>query len=726
MAKRKRTGLVARGRFGGLAGCAASLMAAAVAYADGPVKLVGLVPIDDAQEPATQPPSAGGETRQPEGQDIMQVPLERLAEQPVQVPSLEQVVTTVSRQESTVGQSPTAVFVVTNDMIRRSGATSIPEALRMVPGLQVARIDSNKWAIGSRGFTERFVGKMLVQVDGRTVYNPINAGVYWDTQDLLLQDVDRIEVIRGPGATVWGANAVNGIINIISKDAKDTQGGMIFGGGGTEERGFGGFRYGGRSGDDVNYRVWGKWFERDNGFNPGGDARDDWRQGRGGFRMDWTASDCDTITLQGDLFEVTSGRRDSRPIDLAPDFSFTNTEDEISTGGDVLARWHREIAKQSDWTFQIYYDRFQRHSTEDLFAFDINTLDVDFQQQFPLTCRQQIVYGLGYRLNDMAFEGSTFDNGFSVGPSGEFTRDTDLFSAFVQDEITLVDERLSFTAGSKFEHNDFTGFEVQPTGRVLWTPDKRQSAWASVSRAVRIPALLEDMVEVGLLPTFPTEFPPGTPLPPGTPVFPRIVPNRDLDAEELIAYELGYRAQPTDAFSFDVAAFFNDYDRLFVSQARPALAPVPPPIVLPLRQENGDGAETYGIELAANYKVTECWRLYGQYTFLQMQIHPPGPEIFERRSPHNQIYVQSSWDLPCDLEFDLIGRYVDNLPDFDVDSYVALDARLGWKPCKSVEVAVVGQNLLDAAHPEFGSSPLLRSPLVEVERGVYGMITLKW
>ncbi|MEO8494225.1 MAG: TonB-dependent receptor plug domain-containing protein [Planctomycetota bacterium] len=639
--------------------------------------------------------------------------LEQLLRTPVVVPALQQEVTTVSRQASTVGKSPAAVFVITNEMIRRSGFTTIPEVLRMAPGLHVARIDSNKWSIGSRGLGNRFDGKLLVQIDGRSIYNPIFAGTYWDVQDLLLEDIERIEVVRGPGATVWGANAVNGVINIITKSAKDTQGAYVMARGGTEELGTTAFRYGGSNGEDVNYRVWGKGFERDAGFNAAGIEVDDWRQGRGGFRVDWQASSFDTMTLQGEIFEGNSGRQDTRPT-IAPPYAVINAEDEHSAGGNVLYRWNRELGERSSWTFQMYYDRFQRSSSNNYFAFDVDTYDVDFQHQFPLNDYHQVVWGLGYRVNDILFQGSSVDGAFAIGPAvTDVSRG--LASAFVQDQVTLADDLLFFTAGAKLQHNDFTGINVQPTARLLLTPTERQSAWLAVSRAVRTPAILDDNLEVGLLS-------------PTGPPFPRILPNRNLDNESLVAYELGYRAQPVDAFSYDIALFYNDYSKLISPIAgAPFVDPRFGTTIFPLTRQNAQFGETYGIELAANWKLREYWRLYGQYTFQQVQLHG-GSEAAEGQTPHNQVYLQSSWDIGCKWEFDLIGRYSDQLPGFTpvIDSYLEMDMRLAWHPNSGLELAVVGQNLLDSHHPENGTSPLLSSPLVEIQRSVYGQIVYKW
>ncbi len=673
--------------------------------------------------------------------------LEQLLTRPVEVPALSQVVNTVSRQESTVGKSPTAVFVITNEMIRRSGATSIPEALRMAPGVSVARIDSNKWAVGIRGFNDRFAGKTLVQIDGRVIYNPITSGVYWDAQDVLLQDVERIEIIRGPGATVWGSNTLNGIINIITKNSKDTQGALVVAGGGTEEKGFTSVRYGGEiDGEELTYRVYGKWFERDNGFLPSGgsqlstppggipytSAKDDWRKGQGGFRVDWEATEVDTVKFQGDIFAVTSARGDFRPQSAAP-FVFQNNEDEYSTGGNLLTRWQHQTGKDSSWALQFYWDHFGRKSANnnnisathpinvDVLNFRVDTYDLDFQHQFPLNDRQKFIYGLGYRAQDTFFGESSGDNGFALGANPQ-NRALYRYSGFLQNEFKLVEDRLYFTAGSKFEHNTYAGFQYQPSGRLLWTPTNRQSAWAAVSRAVRIPNVGEEAIAItGFTPT------------PG--VLVRTLPNQSLNAEDVLAYELGYRAQPNDEFSFDTAVFYNVYNNLIVAKGI-GVVPGSPTIAQAMRT-NGASADTYGAELSATWKLSESWRLQGCYSFLQMQLHadpslPKSSKINAERpegqSPQHQVFLQSSWDLNSEWQFDLLARYVDSLSKFPsavpntVPSYISMDARLGWRPNKNWEMSLVGQNLLDSHHLEFSGNQFLAAPLVEIQRGVYAQV----
>ena len=545
---------------------------------------------------------------------------------------------------------------------------------------------------------------------------------------------------------MWGSNAVNGIINIISKNSKDTQGLMISVGGGSEDKGITSVRYGGSSEDNsLHYRVYGKWFERDRSFLPSGgaqlpaptfpapgapaysQAQDDWRKGQSGFRVDWNATECDTFQLQGDFFEVSSSRGDFRPI-TTPPFVVQNGEDEVTTGGNLLARWQHETGKDSNWGLQFYWDHFGRVSTNDFFKIRADTFDLDFQQQFPLGDDQKFIYGMGYRAVESFFGGDGFALSATPNP---IDRTLSRYAAFLQDEFTLIEDKIYFTAGSKFEHNTLAGFQYQPTGRLLWTPSERQSAWGAVSRAVRTPSIRDDGIVVTGIPN------PVLPVPPGTVGFAQTRGSSNLNAEDLMAYELGYRAQPNDEFSFDTALFYNVYDNLIAFKSgTPVPGPAPGTLVFPANAVNGMSAETYGIELSATLKLTETWRLQGNYTFLQMLLHRDVSGISvgqergpEGQSPQNQVYLQSSWDLTKTVEFDLIGRYVDHLSNFpsaspnSVPSYIAMDARLGWRPNKSWELSVVGQNLLDSHHLEFGGNTFLTAPLIEMQRGVYGMVT---
>ena len=636
--------------------------------------------------------------------DMADKDIGNLANVKVAAPALETVVTTVARKKSTVGRTPAAVFVISNDMIRRSGARSIPEVLRMAQGVQVARLDSNKWAVSIRGFNNRFSNKLLVQIDGRSVYTPLFAGVFWDVQDVLLEDVERIEVIRGPGATVWGKNAVNGVINIITKKAKDTQGTFIEAGGGTE-RAFSSARVGGKIGEDIHYRVYGKWFERDEGFAPANNAHDDWRMGRGGFRMDWTPDEDRTLTFQGDYYDGYVGRRN---IFAGPAPNLFNTVDDDGhvTGGNLLLRYSQVLDEDSDFSVQFYYDRTERHFLAQDFEEDRDTIDFDFQHRFKAGEGHSIVWGAGYRYGDDRIGTQPFF--INVNP---IRRETDYASFFIQDEITLAEDELYLTLGTKIGDNDFTEFEIQPSARLLWTPTDTVSIWTSVSRAVRIPSRGEEDARLTAAPFF---------APGPTTVYPLVLGNPDLHSEKLIAYEFGIREQVNEHFSWDLAAFFHDYEDLVSQSVGPIGPAAPEGLVLPLTLNNNGQDQTYGFELASTLDVSESWRLTGAYSFLR------SANEFSGADPRNQLYLQSSYDLGCSWELDLIGRYVDALPRPDVDAYFTMDTRLSYRPNEKLELFLVGRHLLDREQPEFSSDPVAGNLATEVKREVFGGISLRY
>jgi iron complex outermembrane receptor protein len=632
-------------------------------------------------------------------------------------------VTSVSKRSQKLADAAAAIFVITQEDIRRSGATSIPEALRMVPGLQVARIDENKWAITSRGFNGRFANKLLVLIDGRSVYTPLFSGVYWNIQDVMLEDVDRIEVIRGPGATLWGANAVNGVINIITKPAQSTQSALAAAGGGTETLGSGSVRYGGRVSKSTYYRAYAKYFNVAESIDPstGRSAYDNWDAVRGGFRTDWTPAGADSLTLQGDIHRSGYGETLNVPsLDTPYSSSFPNKGS--LSGGNLLGRWNHAFANSST-SLQMYFDR--TNITENsLFTDHENIFDIDFQHTFHASGSQEVVWGLGYRSSHDAND-SSFT--VSLQPS-QLT--LNLFSAFAQDEISLLDKRLRITVGSKFEHNGFTGFEIEPNTRLLWTITRNQSVWAAVSRAVRTPALTEEGLRLNS-----ATIPPGTPQNP-TP-FPTLLSvfgSNQFKSEDLLAYEAGYRMQVTSNFSTDIAVFYNHYTHL--RSAEPGTpfvetSPSPVHIVAPFVAENKMGGGTYGTELFADWRVTPKWRLLSSYSYLQMDIRKdlnsldPSADNPGLVSPRHQFYVRSSIDLPKHFEHDLDVRYTDRLPGVNIPSYYSVDTRFGWRPKGGMELSVGSQNLLNRQHLEFLPDFINTSPTV-VKRTFYGSVTWRF
>ena len=634
-------------------------------------------------------------------------------------------VTSVSRREGTVGESAAAVSVISQEDIRRSGATTIAELFRRVPGMDVARIDNNKWAISARGFNDRFSNKLLVQQDGRTIYDPIFAGVYWNAADYPLEDIERIEVIRGPGASLWGANAVNGIINIITKSAQNTTGGLFSAGGGTPEGGFGEFRYGSTIGANADYRLYAKGLERERQFSQQGDTHDQWNGTSTGMRLDWRQNDLNTLTIQGDYLHSDSGRQDP-DVQRTPPFIILMADRTIADSGNILGRWTHRADEQTSWSLQAFWTRFDTKQPAAEVSNNNDTYDLDFQQQFPVGGRHKVIYGLGYRFVNQSVGDSLSDDGLSVSwlKSHFFTS---TYSAFFQDEYVVLPDSLRLLLGFKLEHNGFTGFEIQPTARLLWTLTSRQTFWAAVSRAVGTPSISEEGIRLSALPP--------TTLASGTQVFPRVTGTPELRSVKLIAYELGYRAQVTEPFSLDCALFYNQYDGLVVSVPQSVQSGFAPgTAILPLLFQNRMDGDTYGAELGADWHVVKWWRLYGTYSFLEMKMHP-GPSLpasaiadaksAEGRSPQNQVFLQSSFDLPRNVELDIIGRFVDRLPGFmqEVPAYFSLDARVAWRPQRDLEISLVGQNLLDDHHPEFGVSSIIAAPVVEIRRNVYAKVT---
>ncbi len=629
-------------------------------------------------------------------------------------------VTSVSKRTQKVGDAAAAVFVITQEDIRRSGAASIPDALRMVPGLEVARIDENKWAIGARGFNGRFDNKLLVLIDGRSVYTPLFSGVYWNVQDVVLEDVDRIEVIRGPGATLWGANAVDGVINIITKSAKATQGGLVTAEAGSEERTAESVRYGAKIGDNTYYRVYGKYFDWYPSIDATGTtASDGWHALRSGFRVDSNATTANSFTVQGDIYHDNFGETLTVPSLTSPTFSSTYPNNGYNTGGDLLGRWNHTFSRSST-SLQMYYDR-TNISDPTVFGDHESVYDIDFQHDIHLGESQELVWGLGYRsiqdTNGSSFTVALLPNHSSLNQ----------YSAFVQDEVSLLNNRMHITVGSKFEHNPFTGFEFEPNVRVLGTLTKQQSVWAAFSRAVRTPALTEEGLQLNE-----AIIPPGTaPLNSPLPVIEAIFGSPLFQSEDLLAYEVGYRVQATSSFSLDLTAFYNNYTNLRSAEpGAPILAgsPFPSYVVLPFVASNKMGGGTYGIEPFAEWKVRPRWKLSGSYSFLRMNIRKnadsldPTPDLPNGASPRNQFYFRSSLDLPKHLEQDLMVRYVDQLPSLNIPSYYSLDLHIGWKPLPQLQLSFGGEDLLNSRHLEFIPEFINTLP-TEVRRTFYGGIS---
>ncbi|HET9447157.1 MAG TPA: TonB-dependent receptor [Steroidobacteraceae bacterium] len=617
-------------------------------------------------------------------------------------------VTSVSRSAETLGSAAAAVGVVTNEDIRRSGAATIPEALRGIPGLHIARRNANSWAVSSRAFSSINSEKLLVLSDTRSIYTPLFSGVQWDVQDYFMQDIERIEVIRGPGASLWGSNAVNGVINITTRHARDTQGALISGTIGSEES-TAAARYGGEFGESGFFRVFGQYSDRDATFHPGAVSSDDWRIGHAGFRADWDPSDSDALTLQADVYRANIGQ-------LAPAVNIIgrpgpagNLEAHAS-GGNVLGRWRRQLGAGSELQVRAYVD--STHRDDPTFHDDLDTFDLDVQHRFLLATRHEIVWGVTYRYTDNSNRGKVI---FAVDP--QRARDQ-LFGGFVQDQIALSDA-LRLTLGTKLEHNDFSGFEAQPSVRLAWDIAPRQNAWAAVSRAVRVPTRLERDIAIEITP-------------PGSNPRAVLLGNDDFEAEELVAYELGYRWQPLDALALDLALFHNRYEGLASLEiVEPTLDPGTGVVTFPVVNLNLTDARSQGFEALATFSPRENWRLIGSYSYVYLDMQPRGQDqnrgaFLEGATPRHQFSLRSLLDLPGDLQLDAHVRHstqLERLPEdptgVGIAGYTELDVRLGWRVSEQLEVALVGQNLLHDHHTEFGT-PATRG---EIERSVYGKVT---
>ena len=628
-------------------------------------------------------------------------------------------VTSASKKEQKMSRVPAAIFVITQEDIRRSGATNIPDLLRMVPGLEVAQVTPSIWAISARGFNSQYSNKLLVLIDGRTVYTPLFSGVYWDAQDVPLDSIDRIEDIRGPGATVWGANAVNGVINIMTKIARQTPGGMATSEGGTLDHGAGIVRYGGRIGARGAYRAFADGFEIGPFLTPDHqNAQDDWYRFHGGFRVDEEVSAKDSLTMEGEAVRGNAGEMVTTIVSLQPPVNANLDLRDRFSGWNVLGRWKRVLSPGSETTLQAYFDRSNRGDTT--YGYGLNTFDVDFQHHGVWRRRQDFVWGLGYRVNS---DNSAREFRFSVNPQA---LNYQIFSSFVQDEIALRPDHLYVSVGTKLEHDYFNGFNLQPTARVTWAPEGRDMVWAAVSGAQRSPSRGE------------TGFRDNEAVYPGPdnlPILISVFGNPAQRNEHLIATEAGFRRAWTDRLSFDSALFFNQYQDLRSGEpGATRLEADPPPVhlLMPITIANLLHGETHGIEAFASLKLADRWTLSPGYTFLTMHLHRnatgldvgTGPET-EGGIPNQQAQLRSNVNLPWHWEWTTSAYFVGQLAAPKIASYTRLDVNLVWHPSDKMSLGVVGQNLLQGLHQEYSDSVLTVTPSL-VRRSAYARLTWRF
>jgi iron complex outermembrane receptor protein len=617
-------------------------------------------------------------------------------------------VSSVSKTPEPIGEAAAAVTLVSSADIARSGATSVPEALRFVPGLHVAQTEASQWAVSARGFSSVNSEKLLVLSDTRSVYTPLFSGVFWDVQDYLLADIDRIEVIRGPGAALWGSNAVNGVVNITTKSARDTQGLYLAGNLGTRDFTSAAARYGAQTDGGVAYRVFGKYVERGASFHVDPATSDDFRLGHVGFRTDWEATSADGFTVQGDLYHGDVGQ-------LTPSLTVngrpgpTGDLEATVSGGNVLGRWRRALSSSSEFQVRAYYDHTRRD--DPTYLDELDTFDLDLQHRFALGSRQDVLWGLSYRYMADRFDGKgTFVGALQPGDSHDV-----LISGFVQDQIALGDA-LRLTLGTKLEHNDFSGFEAQPSVRAAWEVTRGQTLWGAVSRAVRVPTRIERDVAIDASD------------PAGNPVF-RLLGNRDFDSEVLLAYEAGYRWQVSGNLSLDLAAFHNEYDRLAsIELGTPFVDAGSGKTILPIVNENLTDGHANGVEMQAAYSPVQRWQLVGTYSYLSLHLEPRGLDLnrgklYERATPRHEIGLRSLLDVSDAVQIDAQLRHLSatTASTGSTPAYTELDLRLAWHALEQVELSLVGQNLLHDHHAELPSPPY-----GSIERGVYGRVELRY
>lgn len=629
-------------------------------------------------------------------------------------------VSSVSRKSQLMSDVAAAVYVISQNDIKRSGATSIAEILRLAPGLQVARVGGSAWAVTARGFNSRYSDKLLVLMDGRTLYTPLFSGVFWNMQDTMIEDIERIEVIRGPGAAMWGSNAVNGVINIITRSASHADGGLAVAGVGSDERGFASVRYGGQVNESTGYRIYAKAFDRGPTVAPGGDrADDDWRAIQTGFRVDHSASAQDKVTVQGDAYRAKVGERVHLNTVLIPPYQAEYAADDRASGANLLLKWSHRVSDISDFVVQAYYDRAR--FTAPKLSSDVQTYDVDFQHRIRPNERHDFMWGVSYRALHIDTDGS---DDISFAPNN---RNGHISAVFFQDDIALIRERLRLTLGGKYEKSYTAGGQWQPNIRLLWTPNDEHAVWAAYSRASRTPSYGETSAHIAL----------GV-LPPGIPQNPAPVPvaivtqaNPDMAAERLTAYELGYRAQLNRHFSVDAALFVNRYRNLSVLMAGVPVfdaAPVPH-FTAPMVYGNDDqGYTSKGLELVADWRVRDWMRVEATYTHIRMDDRTLGSAGSDVAGlvPRHQASLRWQMDLGSKTQLDWWLRYVGRLrsAEQEVDAYTSLDMRLARQVRPDLELALIGQNLLDSRHLEyrevFGARPY------EIRRGVYLKATLKF
>ncbi len=644
------------------------------------------------------------------GKDFFNMELEQL---------LEVTITSLAKHPQLLSNAAAAVYVITQKDIQTSGVTSIAAALAMVPGIQVAQISSGKWSVSSRGFAGYTSNKLLVLMDGRSVYSPTYSGVFWDDQNTLLEDIDRIEVIRGPGGTIWGANAVNGVVNIITKEAADTRGTLVRFGAGTHERANAAVRQGWKISDSTAGRVYINAADRSENVLEGSDdssAEDGWLQTQAGFRFDGHAGDKNKWTVQGDIYKNTGDQIIFPYWSPAPPYMVSNSTSIDSSGFNVLTRFQHDFQDDTRFSAQMYYDYNEKD--EDFLDILFRTFDAELQYETRVADYHFLTIGSNLRRID----GDDVSNFHICLP----TIENHFYSIFLQDRIPLLDDTLILSFGAKWEHNDYTDIEWQPSGKILWKPLPNHSLWGSVSRAVHVPSVNERKGRVIV-----SSYPP--PLGYGIVT---LAGDDDFDSETAIAYEAGYRFQSHNSFALDLALFHNEYSRIYT------LLPEPVKDGLDMVYTNYTDGYGQGIEMSADWRPVPPLQLNLTYSYLysffdwnqstkRANAINSFKKFIEHLTPRHQVSLRSTYKLSETVRLGGWLRYVDEIKcrnslqllqeKTTIDDYFTLDLNMSWKPRKGLEISIAGQNLLNSSQLQYISE--LNTPPTEIERGVYGKVT---
>jgi iron complex outermembrane recepter protein len=631
-------------------------------------------------------------------------------------------VVSVSKKAQRLGSTAASVFVITAEDIRRSGISVLPELLRLAPGVQVSRLSSGEWAIAIRGFNDEYSNKLLVLVDGRSVYNEFYGLVFWDTLNLPIDDIERIEVIRGPGAAMWGTNAVNGVINIINKSAKASQGGLIAGGGGSQATSTGAVRYGGEAAPGAFYRVG----AQNTTYDPlqilsSASPSHGWVNHSGDFRLDWDISAKDSLLVSGGVYQSAVGA-----IVPAATISSPNAppaDDRItSDGGNVTARWQHVYSDTSSIEAHFSCEHMLRNDPQS--KFDLDVFDYGFQQHKQAGSRNDVIWGFSGRQDSFH---STPTLALRLNP---LNSSRDEVALFAEDEIALIPNKLSFIMGAQVSHTETIGYAIQPTARLLWTPTKSLSSWIAVSRAERTPSLSDRGLDYY---ESPITIPSGSPSIPSLLGVVHVMGNPSAQSETVLAYEAGQRLQAAKQISFDVSTFYNIYQHLSsLSTGAPALAFSSgiPYLEIPVSYENDRHGESYGAELSTTWNATTRWRLLGGYNWLRAETHsaPGDASVDEVRTssatPHHQWIARSNFDLTRTIQIDAALYYYAAMPQTGIPQHLRGDLRIGWRPSAKIELSIGVQDAFEANHLEYESTRFTQ--LSEVPRNFYGKVTWKF